>query len=405
MRAAGIASLAAALIASCLPASADAAPNVEFVISQAGAGADGSATVDILIVNGGAAETAVALPDRIEGRLTARETRTVWLDRAAGSPATVTVAAGGFARARYRLAQAPGGDGADVLIDVPAWTRQQVALAPQADAAPAQLAAAEPARPPVAPPIPDGTLQSRNEEDANAFFGNVSAYEPSYIVFGTARDSEWRVQISFKYRLFGSRREDGLPSWHDGLYFGFTNKLFWDLASDASFRDTNYLPELFYRTRAVSLAPGIDAGIQAGIQHESNGRSGKIEGRSANNVYVAPMVGFDLGGGYRLSAAPRLSLLIGGKAGNPDIVSYRGATSLNLQVGKDDGLRLALSSRYNVSTGRGALSTELSYPLPALLGGGPEFYLFAQNFVGYGESLLDYDRRMTRLRIGFAIAR
>ena len=53
---------------------------------------------------------------------------------------------------------------------------------------------------------------------------------------------------------------------------------------------------------------------------------------------------------------------------------------------------------------RGALSADLSYPLPRLLGGGPDLYLFGQSFVGYGENLLDYDRRMTRFRIGVASA-
>jgi len=48
---------------------------------------------------------------------------------------------------------------------------------------------------------------------------------------------------------------------------------------------------------------------------------------------------------------------------------------------------------------------ELSYPLPGLLGGGPDVYLFVQGFVGYGENLLDYNRSKTRLRAGFALVR
>ncbi|MEC7931559.1 MAG: phospholipase A, partial [Pseudomonadota bacterium] len=40
-----------------------------------------------------------------------------------------------------------------------------------------------------------------------------------------------------------------------------------------------------------------------------------------------------------------------------------------------------------------------------LLGGGPDFYLFGQTFTGYGENLLDYNRRMKRLRIGLALVR
>ncbi|ALR19118.1 hypothetical protein ATN00_01120 [Sphingobium baderi] len=31
------------------------------------------------------------------------------------------------------------------------------------------------------------------------------------------------------------------------------------------------------------------------------------------------------------------------------------------------------------------MNADLFYPLPRLLGGGPDFYLFGQSFIGYGE--------------------
>ena len=40
-----------------------------------------------------------------------------------------------------------------------------------------------------------------------------------------------------------------------------------------------------------------------------------------------------------------------------------------------------------------------------ILGDGPDFYLFGQSFHGYGENLLDYNKRATRLRIGVALVR
>nr|WP_235954995.1 phospholipase A [Sphingobium psychrophilum] len=43
--------------------------------------------------------------------------------------------------------------------------------------------------------------------------------------------------------------------------------------------------------------------------------------------------------------------------------------------------------------------------LNCMLGDGPEVYPFGQSFVGYGENLLDYNRRTTRLRIGVALVR
>ena len=117
------------------------------------------------------------------------------------------------------------------------------------------------------------------------------------------------------------------------------------------------------------------------------------------------MAAIPLGGGYRLSIAPRLSLFVGDKSDNPDIRRYRGNTGLFMEVGEDNGLRLSTSTRFNIGSGKGALSADLSYPLRRILGGGPDFYLFGQSFIGYGENLLDYDRNTRRLRVGIALIR
>jgi outer membrane phospholipase A len=76
-----------------------------------------------------------------------------------------------------------------------------------------------------------------------------------------------------------------------------------------------------------------------------------------------------------------------------------------MELGKEDGLRLSTSTRFNFSSGKGAVGVDLSYPLNRLWSGGPDLYLFGQGFTGYGENLLDYDRKATRLRIGLAIVR
>src|SRR3546814_4124934 len=106
-----------------------------------------------------------------------------------------------------------------------------------------------------------------------------------------------------------------------------------------------------------------------------------------------------LGDGYNLSLAPRRSFYVGDRSDNPDIRRYRGNTGLFMEVGEDEGLRLSTSTRFDFRSGKGAISADISYPLRRILGGGPDFYLFGQSFVGYGENLLDYNRRMSRLRI------
>lgn len=234
----------------------------------------------------------------------------------------------------------------------------------------------------------------------------MSAYEPIYAVYGPGTNSEARIQLSFKYQLFGSRaREEDHASLRDGLYFAYTQRMFWDLGAESSpFRNIDYQPELFYLSEPVAIAGKATVSGQIGLRHESNGRDGDAS-RSINSIYVAPMAAFPLSGGWRLTVAPRAWLFVGDRSDNPDIRRYRGNGSLFMEVGEDNGLRLSTSTRFNLSTGKGAVSADMSYPLRRILGGGPDFYLFGQSFYGYGENLLDYDRRTTRFRIGLAVVR
>lgn len=68
-------------------------------------------------------------------------------------------------------------------------------------------------------------------------------------------------------------------------------------------------------------------------------------------------------------------------------------------------LQAATNTRFNFDSGKGAIDADISYPIDRLIGGNLNFYLIGQAFTGYGENLLDYNRRMTRLRVGLAIVR
>jgi phospholipase A1/A2 len=353
--------------------------------------------VDIRLLNNGATPQAVTLPDRLEARLVVSGApRSVWLERADETPATLTLSAGGFTRGRYRLIGMETLP--EALLSVPAWGEQQVALAAAPAQHPAQLAAASPPAP-MTPPVADRSV-------GNAFLENLSAYEPIYAVYGPGTNSDARIQLSFRYQLYGSRaREDRAPSVRDGLYFAYTQRMFWDVGARSSpFRNIDYQPEIFYLAQPLALSDRATVSGQIGMRHESNGRDGDAS-RSINSLYVAPMAAFSLGGGWRLTAAPRLWLYVGNRSDNPDIRRYRGNGGLFLEIGQDEGLRLSTTSRFNTDSGKGAISADLSYPLRRILGGGPDFYLFAQSFHGYGENLLDYNKRMTRLRVGLAVVR
>jgi len=393
----------AAILATGLPAVATAQSAVETLIGHVKTDSDGEVQLDVRLLNTGSKVTEATLPETVEAQIVTHGAsgaeRAVTLRRDKATSAIVSIPPGSFAIARYQFKGEKAQN--DALLSVPAWGGQMVtfAAAPPAPSAPtqqtdAQVAAADPATPP-----------PTDRAIGNAFLENLSAYEPIYAAYGPGTNSEARIQISFKYQLFGSQAREGGRASEDGFYFAYTQRMFWDLSADSSpFRNIDFQPEVFYITPAKALSDKTTVSAQAGLRHESNGREGD-QSRSVNTFYVAPMAAFSLGGDTRLTVAPRAWFYVGDLSGNPNIRRYRGNTGLFAEIGEGDGLRLSTSSRFNFGSGKGSIAADLSYPLRRILRGAPDFYLFGQTFIGYGENLLDYNRRTTRLRIGVALVR
>lgn len=381
-----------------LPGTALANPEMEILLRRITRQEErGGGFVELRILNPDDVTRSITLPDRIEARIDrGKGERTITLTRAAQTPATIVITAKGFAAADYLL---PAGEAqSDAVLSIPAWSSQTVRLVTPPPAQLAEQSGADAA-------MAENQLATAATTDrtaGNLFLGNFSVYEPIYAVYGPGTNTEARIQISFKYKLFGSAHHNEEP---EGLHFAYTQRMFWDLAADSSpFRNIEFQPELTYMNAPVRIYKGVNLAGQASIRHESNGRDGP-ESRSINSLYLSPIAEIHLSDGYRLRVAPRLALYFGDKSDNRDIARYRGNAGLLLELGRDYGLRLSTSSRYNPSSGKGAFSANLSYPLPLLLDGAPDVYLFTQSFVGYGENLLDYNQRTTRLRFGLALVR
>lgn len=396
------------------PARAEAgttASQIELVISAVADGdAYGAASVELRLLNSGSAPEAMALPPQIGAELTVnRSTSNISLERAPQTPAAVSVPAGGFTRARYILHLPPHTAAGEAVLAVPGWSAQRLAFAVGGSvSAPPPAPAgggAGPATPRWDTSVPQTHLATNDVAAGNAFLSNLSAYAPIYAAYGPGTNSDARLQISFKYQLFGpSAAPDRRQSWEQGLHFAYTQRMFWDLGAKSSpFRNIDFVPELFYLAPTIGIGSGVSLGGQGGFRHESNGRSG-AGSRSLNTFYVQPVASVALGS-YRLSVGPRLWLYAGRLSDNPDIKRYRGNTGLFAEIGEDDGLRITTNTRLNFGSGKGAIDADISYPIDRLIGGNLNFYLFGQAFTGYGENLLDYNRRMTRLRVGLAIVR
>lgn len=347
---------------------------------------DGGATVDIVFLNTGGAAIRFDPPPRLTADLAAGSARGAVVLERAEAVAPVSLAAGGFVRRRYTAPIAGGSAAVLTLAGGAAF-----AVAPVA----APVAAAG-----VVPAVVEKSLNSAQPDTGNAFLGNLSAYAPIYAVYGPDTNSDARIQISFKYQLLGA--PGGRTSWLDGFNLAYTQRLYWNLGAKSSpFRNVDYNPELIYIVPAPVTRGGIAFGGQAGVAHLSNGRDGDAS-RSFNTIYVEPTATIPIGD-YSLTVGPRLLAYVGSLSDNPDIARYRGRSQLFAQIGRDDGWRLSTTSRINFGSGKGAINAELSYPLDRLVG--VKLYAFGQAFAGYGENLLDYDRKQTRVRVGLGFVR
>jgi phospholipase A1 len=206
---------------------------------------------------------------------------------------------------------------------------------------------------------------------------------------------EVTFQLSFKAKLwqdiFGQKMD---------LWFGFTQRSFWQLYNfeDSSpFRETNYEPELLVNFRTDYHILGLKGRfVNLGFNHQSNGQTEPLS-RSWNRAVVN--FGFErdqlsilLTGWYRFPESAE-------DDDNPNIEDYLGYGEIwAYYFLEKHRLGLMLRNNLRFHDNRGALQAEWSFPLIERVSG------YLQYFLGYGESLLDYDHRVNRIGIGFILA-
>jgi phospholipase A1 len=235
----------------------------------------------------------------------------------------------------------------------------------------------------------------------------VSVYEPVYVIVGGDGGLNAKFQISFRYRLFDGQGSLArrLP-WIDDLYLSFSQTSLWDLNElSKPFKDSSYRPRLFYSNYDLGrmLDGRLRLGVEAGLGHESNGKDGDVS-RSFNMFYVRPTLTFGDPDSFHVYAAPLIHNYIADDE-NPDLKDYRGYVDWLLGAGSKGGLNFWALLRKGERSTFGSTELNLSYPLAKLSGGDLTGWLMLQYFGGYGESLLDYDKKLeSQLRLGIAIA-
>ncbi len=230
-------------------------------------------------------------------------------------------------------------------------------------------------------------------------------------------EAEFQISLTkmLTYNLFG---------WNENINVAYTQKVWWQSYSNsAPFREINYSPELFIGlplSGTINDTYGLKV-AKVGFVHESNGQDGYIS-RSWNRLYVTGLWQWDnlflsTRVWYKLPEGEKYDGYYEGAVNpisgeyepnypgddNPDIQDYLGYGDIKLKYlyGKHE---IGSLLRYNFGSGgknRGAIDVHWSYPF---LNSENTFW-YVKFFSGYGESLIDYDRTLTKTLFGFSFSR
>ena len=217
-------------------------------------------------------------------------------------------------------------------------------------------------------------------------------------------NTETEFQVSIKVALDRDTFNEG-----DAIQFGFTLKSFWQtFNSDESspFRETNYQPELWYRTPIPWNSFGSETMLWGiGAEHQSNGRSRELS-RSWNRIYTTVTwltedSAFRFKPWYRIPEDDKDDPTDTDGDDNPDIHRYMGYfefTGIHRVDNQEFGFMVRHNAGSGASNSRGAVQLDYTFPLWGRLRG------YAQAFNGYGNSLIDYNHNLTRVGIGFLLS-
>ena len=242
------------------------------------------------------------------------------------------------------------------------------------------------------------TADAKTDDAVEQVLGtdDTGRFTPHRLNYGVINGNDAKMQFSLKYRLIRDF----------GLYFAYTNLIVWDVWEYSTpYRDINFKPELFYRWR-----PDLKwiYSADAGYWHNSNGKDGEKD-RAWDRLFgrvnmTVPLWHFDL---VWLTA---IYYTFNKNEANDDIENYLGwwetaffiRDLLPRAEDKDN-----LDFEYHLVSGdhgrpfdRGSQMLGLRYKFKKAAF---QPHLYLQYFNGYGEVILEYNKRSEELRFGLAL--
>jgi phospholipase A1/A2 len=234
---------------------------------------------------------------------------------------------------------------------------------------------------------------------------NPVAYSPT----------EMKINLSVRTKLASGILHLENQPLSDSLWFGYSQQSYWQLFNSTlsrPFRATDHEPELIYVFGHNRPLPGgwTYRMSGAGLVHQSNGQSLPLS-RSWNRLYLMAAADKITSSGDRFTVQAKGWQRLpepAAKDDNPDITNFvgraeiAGTWSFDQGMGKDLTTHtLGMTLRHSLKS-QGRSSLQLEY-LRSLGDANSSLRFHTRLFSGYGDSLIDYNRRRTVLSVGMSL--
>jgi phospholipase A1 len=243
---------------------------------------------------------------------------------------------------------------------------------------------------------------SVNEQPSSSAANHTAATPINY------NNTETRLQLSMRTKVAQGLFTQSESGRKDSLWFAYSQQSYWQLFSSnisRPFRTTDHEPELVYIYPTDAKLPFNwrlrYSGV--GLVHQSNGQSLPLS-RSWNRVYLSAGAELD----NRWLAQARVWQRLSENAAlddNPGIEDTIGRGELKTLWNVDQQNSLGLTWLHSLRRdGNGSARLEWLRTIGSRDDGGrSNLRLHTQLFSGYGDSLIDYNRKRTVFSVGLSL--
>jgi outer membrane phospholipase A len=255
--------------------------------------------------------------------------------------------------------------------------------------------------------MPSATARSFvYEADSQRFF---RPYKNNYLVFGGMKNhddtpafSGNNLDIKFELgMMFSLIPSSGSESGFIPLHIGYSQRSWWDISEpSAPFQEHNYNPEIFWDfTRSTRNTNSLLTNLRnlffidrIGVEHQSNGLN-EERSRSWDRAYLEREFVFS----EALSFNLKLWHVLNQGLYNEDITDFLGDAQLTTHINLNNMFDIDIKTMKGHETGKISYQVDLTLPMSQWVSS----KLFLSYYDGYGEALINYNKRSKSLRAGF----